>query len=212
MSQVPIGNVTETVHKLLTERECGIFDKGLSTYHKRRDVSSLVECLALVLNTNRKRQLLVPIRDSFIKPSDVLKFNSLSIRHGLAAPLGGTGKKRERPFPGARKVNVKRTPTGEWGFNVRGGSEHATGVFVSWVEPMSNAHKAGLQIGDQIHKANDTNFDGITHFDATQVSLWTCNFTFNTKINPVPSETYAIVNLCMYSTLYTFLYEYSHLL
>lgn len=170
MSQLPVGDVTECVHKLLTERECGIFDKGLSTYHKRKDVSAFVECLAMVLNTNRKRQLLVPVRDAFVKPSDVLKFNSLAIRHGLAAPMGATGTKLERPFSGARKVDVKRTPTGEWGFNVRGGSEHATGVFVSWVEPMSNAHKAGLKIGDQIHKANNTSFEGITHFEATQVS------------------------------------------
>ena len=118
VSQVPLGDVTECVHKMLSERECSIFDKGLSTYHKRKDVSALVECLAMVLNTNRKRQLLVPIRDAFVKPSDVLKFNSLAIRHGLAAPMGATGTKQERPFSGARKVDVRRTPAGEWGFNV----------------------------------------------------------------------------------------------
>lgn len=169
VSQVHVGNISETVHNLLSERECSIFDKGLSAYHKRRDVNSFTEGLAIVLNTNRKRQLLVPIREAFVKPSDVIKFNTLAIRNGLAMPVGGTGKKKDRLFAGARKIDIKRDPSAEWGFDVRGGAEQGAGVYVSWVEFGSSAYKAGLQSGDQIHKANDTNFNAITHYDATQV-------------------------------------------
>ena len=168
VSQVRVTNISETVHNLLSERECSIFDKGLSAYHKRRDINAFTECLAIVLNTNRKRQLLVPIREAFVKPSDVIKFNTLAIRNGLALPIGQSARK-DRSLLGARKVDIKRDPGAEWGFDVRGGTEQYPGIFVSWVEFGSKAYKEGLKVGDQIHKANDVGFNGVTHYDATQV-------------------------------------------
>ena len=169
-SQMQVANISEMVHNLLSERECSIFDKGLSSYHKRRDINAFTECLAIVLNTNRKRQLLVPIREAFVKPSDVIKFNTLAIRNGLALPTGQSARK-DRHLLGARKVDIKRDPGAEWGFDVRGGTEQCPGIFVCWVEFGSKAHKAGLKVGDQIHKANDLGFNGITHYDATQVRI-----------------------------------------
>ena len=71
---------------------------------------------------------------------------------------------------GTRKIDVKRDRVGEWGFSVRGGSEHGIGIFVSWVDPGSQAQKAGLQAGDQILKVNEANFEGISHYEATQVT------------------------------------------
>ena len=175
-----LGYLSETIHRHLTERECGIFDRGLADYHRRRNVKAFVECLSLVLNTNQKRQLLIPIRDTYVKPSDTGRFNQLVQAHGLATSLK---KKRRGEFEadknkassdGIHKADVKRDSSGEWGFNIRGGSDQGTGVFVSWVEPESNAHTSGLQVGDQILKANETSFENITHHDAVQVSFIVC--------------------------------------
>ncbi|CAI8055161.1 Whirlin, partial [Geodia barretti] len=169
-----LGFLSESIHRQLTERECGIFDRGLADYHRRKNVKAFVECLSLVLNTNQKRQLLIPIRDTYVKPSDTSRFNQLVQAHGLATSL----KKKRRELAaesnmtspdGIHKVEVKRDPGGEWGFNIRGGSDHGTGVFVSWVEPESNCHKSGLLVGDQILKANDTSFESINHHDAVQL-------------------------------------------
>ena len=171
-----LGFLSESIHRQLTERECGIFDRGLADYHRRKNVKAFVECLSLVLNTNQKRQLLIPIRDTYVKPSDTSRFNQLVQAHGLATSL----KKKRRELAaesnmtspdGIHKVEVKRDPGGEWGFNIRGGSDHGTGVFVSWVEPESNCHKSGLLVGDQILKANDTSFESINHHDAVQVLI-----------------------------------------
>ena len=176
-----LGRLSESIHRLLTERECGIFDRGLADYHRRRNVKAFVECLCFVLNTNQKRQLLIPVRDAYVKPSDQSRFNELVQTHGLATSLKRPPRKeKERTAilqqqqqsgeQGIKKVDVKRDPSGSWGFNIRGGSEHGIGIFVSWVDPGSNAHKVGLQTGDQILKANDTNFESISHYDSVQVS------------------------------------------
>ena len=167
-----LGYLSETIHRHLTERECGIFDRGLADYHRRRNIKAFVECLSLVLSTNQKRQLLIPIRDTYVKPSDTGKFNQLVQVHGLATSLKKKRREEERgskPSDGIHKVDVKRDSNGEWGFNIRGGSDQGTGVFISWVEPESNAHKNGLQVGDQILKANESSFESINHYEAVQV-------------------------------------------
>ncbi len=184
-----LGYLSESIHRVLTERECGIFDRGLADYHRRRNVKAFVECLSLVLNTNHKRQLLIPVRDTYVKPSDVKRFNELVQVHGIATSLRRKKKEEEKALKqqqqeqqeqqqqtgerGIKKVDVKRDSSGGWGFNIRGGSEHGIGIFVSWVDPGSNAHKVGLQVGDQILKANDTNLESISHYEAVQVCICT---------------------------------------
>ena len=167
------GNVTEKIHSFLTERECSIFDKGLAAYHKRRDVTGFVEALSLVLNTNAKRQQLVPIRDTFIKPSDLIKFNNLAIKYGIALPTRGTMKRTKkassRNEAGPKLIELKRDDNGQWGFSIRGGVDHGIGIFVSWVDKGSNAEKAGLKIGDYIHRVNDISLEQVTFVRATQV-------------------------------------------
>ena len=167
---------TEKIHNILTERECSIFDKGLAVYHKRRDVTGLVESLTKVLNTNHKRQLLVPIRDNYVKPSDLVKFNNLCIKFGIALPARGTLPKKQQKrmsshdeFSGPKLIEVRRNQNGEWGFSVRGGIEMGMGIFVSWVDLDSFAEKAGLRIGDYIHRVDDTNLDGFSQTEAIQV-------------------------------------------
>ena len=138
-----------------------------------------MECLSHVLNTNQKRQLLIPIRDSYIKPSDLSKFNQLALEYGLATPLK---KKKSDSKDGVKKIEIKRNADGEWGFNIRGGSEHGIGIFVSSVEPGSNAAKSGLKAGDQIKKANDLNCETVTHHEAVSVSSSLCIVHSNTVI------------------------------
>ena len=166
-----LGYLSESVHRHLTERECGIFDRGLADYHRRRNIKAFVECLNLVLNTNQKRQLLIPIRDTYVKPSDMNKFNHLVQDYGLATSFKKKKKEEEKSktSDGIHKVEVKRDSNGEWGFNIRGGADQGTGVYISWVEPETNAHKSGLQVGDQILKANETSFENISHYEAVQV-------------------------------------------
>ena len=169
------GNIEEAISTQLTERECTILDKGVTAYRKQGDITMLVQSLSTVLNTNKKRQLLVPIRDAYVKPTDRIKFNNLAVKYGIAVTRDGTKKRektleRERTVSGTRKIDVKRDRVGEWGFSVRGGSEHGIGIFVSWVDPGSQAQKAGLQSGDQILKVNETSFEGISHYEATQVA------------------------------------------
>lgn len=178
---IQVGNLSESIHMLLTEREGRMFDSALATYHRRRDVKLFIEVLALVLNTNAKRQLLIPIRDAYIKASDVTRFNELAVSRGLAATLTNRRKKTKGKakdgvkmgsplqHPGAVMVDIKRDSKGETGFTVRGGSESGIGVFVSWINPGSSADKSGLQVGDQILKINETSFESISHYDAIEV-------------------------------------------
>ncbi len=144
---------------------------GLADYHRRRNIRSFVECLSLVLNTNQKRQLLLPIRDSYVKPSDLVKFNQLVQDHGIATSLKRKKKEEEKAknSSGVRRLEVKKDSNGDWGFSIRGGSEHGVGVFVSWVEPTSGAQKSGLKLGDQILKVNDVSFETISHCEAVKV-------------------------------------------
>ena len=158
---------------MLNERECAIFDRGLADYHRRRNIQSFVECLSLVLNTNQKRQLLIPVRDTYVKPSDFARFNQLVQARGLATSLRKKKKDEDKSKSGEglHKVEVKKDSNGEWGFNIRGGSEYGLGIFISWVDPGSNAEKSGLRVGDQIYKAADTSFESITHHNAVEVWL-----------------------------------------
>ncbi len=151
-----------------------MYKLGLADYHKRKSIKTFVECLSLVLNTGYKRKLLIPIREAYVKPSDLVKFNQLVQAQGLATSYRQRHKNAEKSSltlkEGIKKVEVKRDANGEWGFSIRGGSEHGLGIFVSWIEPGSHAEKSGLQVGDQILKANDTNFNSINHYDAVTVS------------------------------------------
>ncbi|XP_011402656.1 PREDICTED: whirlin-like [Amphimedon queenslandica] len=139
------AGLMEKIHEMLTERECSIFNEGLAAYHKRRDVSRFVESLSLVLNTNGKRQLLVPIRNQFIKPTLPLKGNTAK-----------SGKKMfNKTQTGPKVLEIKRDEKGEWGFSIRGGIDHGM--------------KAGLKVGDYIHRVNEVGLEGLTFAQATQI-------------------------------------------
>ncbi len=68
-------------------------------------------------------------------------------------------------------VSLKRdSKNQDFGFSIRGGSEHGLGIFISSVEEGSLAEKMNLSVGDQIVKLNEHNFQTIDHGTAVQVN------------------------------------------
>ncbi|XP_033751715.1 harmonin-like [Pecten maximus] len=58
------------------------------------------------------------------------------------------------PGRGKRIINLRRRANESLGFAVRGGFEHGIGVFVSHVDPGSQAERQGLRVGDEIVRVN----------------------------------------------------------
>ncbi|KAH0626139.1 hypothetical protein JD844_000932 [Phrynosoma platyrhinos] len=54
-----------------------------------------------------------------------------------------------------RTIVLKKPPGAQLGFNIRGGKASQLGIFISKVIPDSDAHRAGLQEGDQVLAVND---------------------------------------------------------
>lgn len=81
--------------------------------------------------------------------------------------------REERPVKRQSKLTklllLKRHSDIGFGFSIRGGVEHGTGIFVSNMNKYSDAYAQGLQVGDQILRANNASFDGILHDEAAQV-------------------------------------------
>ncbi|KAM9833093.1 PDZ domain-containing protein 11 isoform 1-T1 [Syngnathus typhle] len=62
-----------------------------------------------------------------------------------------------------RTVVLKKPPGAQLGFNIRGGKASQLGIFISKVVPDSDAHRAGLQEGDQVLSVNEVDFQDIEH-------------------------------------------------
>ncbi|XP_069133162.1 LOW QUALITY PROTEIN: harmonin-like [Argopecten irradians] len=58
------------------------------------------------------------------------------------------------PGRGRRIINLRRRTNESLGFAVRGGFEHGIGVFVSHIDPGSQAERQGLRVGDEIVRVN----------------------------------------------------------
>ncbi|CAM4614220.1 hypothetical protein R3I94_013622 [Phoxinus phoxinus] len=68
-----------------------------------------------------------------------------------------------------RTVVLKKPPGAQLGFNIRGGKASQLGIFISKVVPDSDAHRAGLQEGDQVLSVNDVDFQDIEHSRAVEI-------------------------------------------
>ncbi|GAB6021900.1 Deafness, autosomal recessive 31 [Chamberlinius hualienensis] len=68
-----------------------------------------------------------------------------------------------------RTVTYKKSVENGFEFSVRGGRELGIGIYVSRVDPFSEAEKSGIKPGDQILSVNGKPFDSITLQDAIQV-------------------------------------------
>eukprot|EP00063_Salmo_salar_P080337 XP_014055172.1 PREDICTED: PDZ domain-containing protein 11 isoform X1 [Salmo salar] len=62
-----------------------------------------------------------------------------------------------------RTIVLKKPPGAQLGFNIRGGKASQLGIFISKVVPDSDAHRAGLQEGDQVLSVNEVDFQDIEH-------------------------------------------------
>ncbi|PWA18667.1 hypothetical protein CCH79_00005646, partial [Gambusia affinis] len=67
-----------------------------------------------------------------------------------------------------RTIVLKKPPGAQLGFNIRGGKASQLGIFISKVVPDSDAHRAGLQEGDQVLSVNDVDFQDIEHSRTTR--------------------------------------------
>ncbi|KAM9833094.1 PDZ domain-containing protein 11 isoform X1 [Syngnathus typhle] len=67
-----------------------------------------------------------------------------------------------------RTVVLKKPPGAQLGFNIRGGKASQLGIFISKVVPDSDAHRAGLQEGDQVLSVNEVDFQDIEHSRTTR--------------------------------------------
>ena len=58
---------------------------------------------------------------------------------------------------------------GSLGLSIRGGREYGLGIYLSTVDEGSAAQDAGLRVGDQIMRVNNTSFHSISHEKAVKV-------------------------------------------
>uniref|UniRef100_A0A3P8XEM7 PDZ domain-containing protein 11 n=1 Tax=Esox lucius TaxID=8010 RepID=A0A3P8XEM7_ESOLU len=68
-----------------------------------------------------------------------------------------------------RTIVLKKPPGAQLGFNIRGGKASQLGIFISKVVPDSDAHRAGLQEGDQVLSVNEVDFQDIEHSRAVDI-------------------------------------------
>ncbi|XP_066504670.1 PDZ domain-containing protein 11 isoform X1 [Hoplias malabaricus] len=68
-----------------------------------------------------------------------------------------------------RAIVLKKPPGAQLGFNIRGGKASQLGIFISKVVPDSDAHRAGLQEGDQVLSVNEVDFQDIEHSRAVEI-------------------------------------------
>nr|XP_014123345.1 PDZ domain-containing protein 11 [Zonotrichia albicollis] len=107
----------------------------------------------------------------------------------------GTGRALDREkSPGKwtenwakRRVLVTAFPcwfSPQLGFNIRGGKASQLGIFISKVIPDSDAHRAGLQEGDQVLSVNDVDFQDIEHSKAVEILKTAREITMRVRYFP----------------------------
>ncbi|CAL8078638.1 unnamed protein product [Orchesella dallaii] len=83
-----------------------------------------------------------------------------------------------------RSIKLKRpTPEHPFGFSVRGGHEHGTGIFVSYVDTRSLAYRQGLKVGDQILRVNGYPVSAAVHHEC--LSLMRTRTSLHLKVRRI---------------------------
>ncbi|XP_046573811.1 LOW QUALITY PROTEIN: harmonin-like [Haliotis rubra] len=146
------GNVlfTEKVKELIpneSDRE-QIFE-SLRTYQSSQELHDLLTELRRLLNEPSKLELYEHIRP-LVMPKHQLEYSQ---------------KTPQTPGIKLRVIRLKRQAGETLGFAVRGGFEHGVGVFVSHVDPTSQASKRGLKAGDEIVRVNGYTIAEAIHED-----------------------------------------------
>ncbi|XP_023933200.1 harmonin isoform X2 [Lingula anatina] len=148
MEQQLAKEFNEEVHALiddLSEREA-LF-QSLREYQHSLDLKQLMEDLRNLVNTPGKMSIYEALRPL------------IPVKHQLDY---------ERMLPPAvygkiRVIRLKRRANESLGFAVRGGLEHGIGVYVSHVDPESQAYHQGLRVGDQIVRVNGFTIEQAIH-------------------------------------------------
>ncbi|NXN51628.1 PDZ11 protein, partial [Rynchops niger] len=87
--------------------------------------------------------------------------------------------------PGPKKVTALHCWfLSQLGFNIRGGKASQLGIFISKVIPDSDAHRAGLQEGDQVLSVNDVDFQDIEHSKAVEILKTAREITMRVRYFP----------------------------
>ncbi|XP_055994477.1 whirlin isoform X2 [Sorex fumeus] len=68
-----------------------------------------------------------------------------------------------------KKVNLLLGAGRSLGLTIRGGAEYGLGIYVTGVDPGSEAESSGLKVGDQILEVNGRSFLSILHDDAVRL-------------------------------------------
>ncbi|XP_045176075.2 harmonin-like isoform X2 [Mercenaria mercenaria] len=134
-----VRTFTNHVNELITsEQERDSLFEALKKYQTSSDVIRLVNDLKRLINEPSKLEIYDTIRP-LIRPQHQQHYDKL-------AP--------KAPGQRLRVIKLRRRTTESFGFAVRGGFEHGVGIFVSHVEPGSQADHKGLKMGDEIVRVN----------------------------------------------------------
>ncbi|XP_060568959.1 harmonin-like isoform X6 [Ruditapes philippinarum] len=129
----------QKVNELITsEQERDHLFDALKKYQTSSDVIKLVSDLKRLINEPTKLEIYDTIRP-LIRPQHQQQYDKL-------AP--------NSPGQKLRVIKLRRRTSESFGFAVRGGFEHGVGIFVSHVEPGSQAEMRGLKMGDEIVRVN----------------------------------------------------------
>ena len=167
-----------SVEKLLAPIDKDYLFYALKEYNTYKSVGKLMLALNSCLDSPEKLDLLPYIRD-LIPKHDKKRFDSLAPYSRMAHPLqletvaGGVRTSGVESDSAAEKLNrvihLQRGKEMALGFSIRGGQEHDLGIYVSHVESLSQAEKAGLQVGDKIIRVNGIDFERVSHSSAVLV-------------------------------------------
>ncbi|XP_021117847.1 whirlin isoform X2 [Heterocephalus glaber] len=103
---------------------------------------------------------------------------SISPPSGLPQPQGSTLRQHEGDQRSGlhllqggdeKKVNLVLGDGRSLGLTIRGGAEYGLGIYVTGVDPGSEAESGGLKVGDQILEANGRHFLNILHDEAVKL-------------------------------------------
>ncbi|EPY80086.1 whirlin isoform 1 [Camelus ferus] len=103
---------------------------------------------------------------------------SISPPSGLPQPHGSTLRQHEGDRRSTlhllqggdeKKVNLVLGDGRSLGLTIRGGAEYGLGIYVTGVDPGSEAESSGLKVGDQILEVNGRSFLNILHDEAVKL-------------------------------------------
>ncbi|XP_057405394.1 whirlin isoform X3 [Balaenoptera acutorostrata] len=103
---------------------------------------------------------------------------SISPPSGLPQPHGSTLRQHEGDRRSAlhllqggdeKKVNLVLGDGRSLGLTIRGGAEYGLGIYITGVDPGSEAESSGLKVGDQILEVNGQSFLSILHDEAVRL-------------------------------------------